>query len=225
MNNNYTFAAWQAEIISQLACSHITKPITILDFGSGNGLLANFIKNAFFNAKVIAVDTDEQKIKILKSYPFDSFSPFSHSGPSSEYSEDPAHTECFAKAKCIEVEAIHIQNKLPFNDNSFDLIYAANTFHHIAKDKQDYWLQELFRVLKKDGQLIILELNPFNFKTWYQFKNNPEEKDAQLISPYAFKKRLKQFGTPTLQFHYSNQKSRIMQKVPFGPVFTIVIKK
>ena len=192
MNNNYTFAAWQAEIISQLACSHITKPITILDFGSGNGLLANFMQNTFFNAKVIAVDTNEQKIKISQDqYP--------------------------------KLEAIHIQNKLPFNDNSFDLIYAANSFHHITKDKQDYWLQELFRVLKKDGKLIILELNPFNLKTWYQFKNNPEERDAQLISPYAFKKRLKQFGKPTLQFHYIKLKSRIMQKVPFGAIYSLSI--
>ncbi len=192
MNNTYSFAAWQTEIISQLSGFSKNKPIKILDFGAGSGLLANFMQNAFFNSKVIAVDTDIQKIKIIiDNYP--------------------------------AIKAIHVKNNLPFADNSFDLIYTANTFHHIAKNKQEFWLRELFRVLKKDGKLIILELNPFNLKALYSFKHNPNEKQAQLINPYAFRKKLKQFGKPTLQFHYLNQKSRIIQKMPFGAIYSLVI--
>ena len=192
MNNKHSFSAWQTEIISKLSGFSKNKPIKILDFGAGNGLPANFIQNAFFNAQVTAVDINSKKIqKLKKNYP--------------------------------QLKAIHIQNNLPFDDNSFDLIYAANTFHHIVKDKQEFWLQELFRVLKKDGKLIILELNPFNLKTWFHFKTNPEEKNAKLLNPYALKKQLKQFGKPILQFHSLSRKSTIWSKLPFRAIYTLVI--
>ena len=194
MNHNHAFAVWQAEIISRLAQGLISKPIKILDFGAGDGMLTHFIQNTFFRGELSAVDTDEQKVKILTDY----------------YPSIRAH---------------HITHRFPCNDTHFDLIYAANTFHHIPKEMHDFWLQELFRVLKKDGTLIVLELNPFNLKTLYHFRHNPEEKNAQLINPYCFKKRLQQYGRPKLKFFFPNYNNAITSALPFGPLYSLLIKK
>lgn len=57
--------------------------------------------------------------------------------------------------------------KIPFEDNEFDYIFLHDVLHHIDEKNQDYHnhikgLQELKRVCKKDGQIIILEANRYN---------------------------------------------------------------
>lgn len=46
---------------------------------------------------------------------------------------------------------------MPFEDNSFDLVFAAEVIEHIADTEA--FLQELFRVLKPGGRLILSTLN------------------------------------------------------------------
>lgn len=52
---------------------------------------------------------------------------------------------------------------LPFNDNAFDISYTINTLHHLASQKeQRSALRELARVTKKDGLIIVHEMNTNN---------------------------------------------------------------
>jgi ubiquinone/menaquinone biosynthesis C-methylase UbiE len=44
---------------------------------------------------------------------------------------------------------------LPFADESFDFIYALSVFTHMPEDLQHQWMRELFRVLKKNGHLLL----------------------------------------------------------------------
>lgn len=44
---------------------------------------------------------------------------------------------------------------LPFNDNSFDLIYSISVFTHLDEDYQRTWLRELHRVARPGATLIL----------------------------------------------------------------------
>ncbi|MHB8469276.1 MAG: class I SAM-dependent methyltransferase [Gaiellaceae bacterium] len=44
---------------------------------------------------------------------------------------------------------------LPFGDESFDLVYALSVFTHLTADLQLKWRDELRRVLRPDGRLIL----------------------------------------------------------------------
>lgn len=57
--------------------------------------------------------------------------------------------------------------KIPHKDNFFDYVYLHDVLHHIDEENQNYdkhikGLEELKRVCKKNGTIIILEANRFN---------------------------------------------------------------
>lgn len=47
---------------------------------------------------------------------------------------------------------------LPFSDNSFDAIFLYTSFHHISTDNREKALEEILRVLKREGTVVIIEL-------------------------------------------------------------------
>lgn len=52
---------------------------------------------------------------------------------------------------------------LPFDDDTFDVSYTINTLHHLtSREKQRKALQELARITKKDGLIIVHEMNTKN---------------------------------------------------------------
>lgn len=57
-----------------------------------------------------------------------------------------------------------IEAKLPYQDNFFDFIYGISIFTHLSKKLHYDWKQELSRVLKKDG-ILLLSLQGDLFKT------------------------------------------------------------
>lgn len=60
----------------------------------------------------------------------------------------------------IDFKCFEIESTLPFEDNSFDVLFSRSVFQYIDHESI---LKECNRVLKKDGSLIILE----------NLKNNP----------------------------------------------------
>lgn len=67
-----------------------------------------------------------------------------------------------AKANYPEINFIEFQigSELPFEDDSFDVVFSCSVFQYI---KHPEMLQECRRILKKDGHLILIE----------NLKNNP----------------------------------------------------
>lgn len=49
---------------------------------------------------------------------------------------------------------------LPFEDNSFDLVFEKDMLHHVNNPQKA--LNEIWRVTKKGGQVIIVEANRYN---------------------------------------------------------------
>lgn len=62
--------------------------------------------------------------------------------------------------------------KIPFNSDKFDFVINTEGFHHFPNP--DLALKEMFRVLKKDGKLIISDINfYFDFVHWLFKKLEP----------------------------------------------------
>jgi SAM-dependent methyltransferase len=47
------------------------------------------------------------------------------------------------------------KGKLPFDDGHFDLVYAYSVFSHLSEDAHLFWVEELARVLRPGGILIV----------------------------------------------------------------------
>ena len=62
-----------------------------------------------------------------------------------------------AKKKGIKAFVGNLENKFPFKDESFDVVFAGEIIEHILDTES--FLDEIKRVLKKDGELIITTPN------------------------------------------------------------------
>jgi SAM-dependent methyltransferase len=54
--------------------------------------------------------------------------------------------------------------KLPFEEETFDFVFSFDTLEHT--DMQEKALEEMMRVLKKEGKLLLYTINRNNFLTW-----------------------------------------------------------
>ena len=72
--------------------------------------------------------------------------------------------ECEILKNTLKIDNFHPQHvegkKLPYNDNSFDLILLFDVIHHLEDINENF--VEIKRVLKKSGKLVIYEPNKLN---------------------------------------------------------------
>lgn len=122
---------------------------SILDIGCGSGGLLIKIKSKYPNSKIVGVDPDPKILKI-------------------------------AQEKAIKNHLkIDFQNawaeKLPFKDHSFDVVISSLTFHHLPTEIKKKTLQEVHRVLKKDGRFLLADIGKPDSLFWkIKFALDPE---------------------------------------------------
>lgn len=63
----------------------------------------------------------------------------------------------------------------------FDVVFAANVLHHVARVELATWLHNCRDVLAPDGRLFVFEHNPLNPVTRRVFERCPFDDDAQMI--------------------------------------------
>lgn len=109
---------------------------TILDFGCGNGRLIELFKHK--NIKYVGVDVSEGLINLAK--------------------KNAAGLRESRNAQFLKIESDF--KKLPFPSELFDAIYSIAVFHHLPSQKvRMQTMEELYRLLKKDGFIIITAWN------------------------------------------------------------------
>jgi SAM-dependent methyltransferase len=64
----------------------------------------------------------------------------------------------------------------------FDVIFAANVFHHIPPEQRQQALTKCQHVLADNGQMFLFEHNPFNPATRWIFERCPFDADAEMLS-------------------------------------------
>jgi SAM-dependent methyltransferase len=79
-----------------------------------------------------------------------------HAGTVAGCDRDAAAVEwCRRHLPFAQVERNGLEPPLPFADRSFDLVYALSVFTHLTSDLQTAWRDELRRVLRPGGQLLL----------------------------------------------------------------------
>ncbi|MBI4743977.1 MAG: class I SAM-dependent methyltransferase [Actinobacteria bacterium] len=123
---------------------HISgKSYKVLDFGTGSGIFAIILRNLNKNAKICAIDTYHDKSQ-----------------------KDPNFKDTSSEQKLIwnefnkvfKIDFTHYDElSIPFPDNTFDIITAYAVIEHIEPRELDKILNELKRVLKKDGLFFVFK--------------------------------------------------------------------
>lgn len=100
--------------------------IKVLDFGCGvAGQIRVFVKK-FPNPKFYACDIDPSSISFLNKY-----------------------------YPTVNSKVNNFNSRLPYTSNFFDFVYSVSTFSHFDNKSIDFYVNELSRILIKNGILII----------------------------------------------------------------------
>lgn len=94
-------------------------------------------------------------------------------------------------------------DRLPFEAEEFDAAFTICVMHHVPPPQWPNFLQEIRRVLKPGGQLIVIEHNPFNPATQWIVRNTELDRDAVLLNPFGLKRRLTSSGLEWTQTHFT----------------------
>jgi len=121
---------WDLEPLADYAKSDMK----VLDLGCGNGRLYETLKDK--GVEYTGIDISENLIAIAKK--------------NYSFCASPSHTQFL----------IGDGLALPFENNSFDIIYSIAVFHHLpSRALRIQFLKEAKRVLKKDGKIILIVWN------------------------------------------------------------------
>ncbi len=109
-------------IFSQYVIKYFPKAGKILEIGTGQGRDANFFRS--FGYKVVATDFSDIALENAKS-----------------------------KVKSKDIEFVHLDTAqgLPFENESFDVVYSHMALHYFDEETTEKIFVAIHRVLKKDG--------------------------------------------------------------------------
>ena len=149
-------------------------PSTWLDLGCGDGLCAKFIGQYFPQTKYFGIDISSNSI-------------------------DKAKSRGIQGAEFVLYDGSHI----PFEDNTFDIVFMACVMHHIMPSQRDTILSEIKRVLKENGKLVIFEHNTYNPVTRKIVNDCIFDNDAILVNQKALRKKLSDLGFKNIKRRYT----------------------
>jgi len=129
---------------------HTHKGNRVLDFGCGNGRLLELIGDAA-DIEYYGTDVSEKLIEIAEG----------------KHSNNNIH---FLKTDPI-------QSTLPFETGFFNTVYSIAVFHHLPSQKYRREVaNELFRVTKKDGRVVVTVWNLWQRKYFKNIVKNWQDK-------------------------------------------------
>jgi ubiquinone/menaquinone biosynthesis C-methylase UbiE len=126
--------------------------LDVLDIGCGDGATQLYMHRVFPNWKLTGIDVSEKSI-----------------------------SEAQGKNIANSNFKLYDGLQLPFENDCFDVVYIANVLHHIEPALHQKIMQEIIRVLKKEGRLYLFEHNPINPVTRHLVNTCIFDKDAVLL--------------------------------------------
>ena len=152
---------------------NFTDNLKILDFGCGDGNSYSYFQSYFPNCSYQGIDISLESISVAEMK-------FKNEND-------------FKTFNGIDI---------PFEDQTFDIVFIACVLHHIDFSFHNEIFLEIFRVLKKGGRLYIFEHNKYNPVTRHIVNTCPFDKDAVLLPPYRLKKTLKELNNKTTELNF-----------------------
>lgn len=148
--------------------------LRVLDLGCGDGNSARYFRRHFPECEYSGLDTSQVSIDLANE----------------------RHVE--------NAEFLHYDGeKIPFSDDSFDVVFVACVFHHIDPRAHGAVLDEIRRVLKNGGRLYLFEHNPLNPLTRRIVKNCPFDEDAILLGAGYTRKMLTRSDLKNIEIGYT----------------------
>lgn len=141
-----------------------------LDLGCGDGNTYKYVKKYFPNTRYTGIDVSSDSIDVARNtYQMNN------------------------KTEQVHFE-VYDGERIPFEKETFDVIYIACVLHHVPVDMRLNLLSECKRVLKKTGKIIIFEHNPYNPLTLKMVNTCPFDEDAVLLKSKELKQICKKNG-------------------------------
>lgn len=105
-----------------------------------------------------------------------------------------------AKLAQTHAEFLHYDGDvLPFADEAFDIAFAVCVFHHVPMEQRLALVQEMSRVVSRDGLIVIFEHNPLNPVTRLIVSRCEFDRDAVLLGCGETGRLLVQAGLERLE--------------------------
>jgi SAM-dependent methyltransferase len=146
------FAEYKIRDLAELIGEPRPNPLRILDFGAGVGTSVPWFSRHLPEANLTCLDVSRKSLELGESrYP--------------------------TLARFVHFDG----RRIPFEDSSFEVAFAACVFHHIDAAEQLPLFLELNRVLVPGGRLVIFEHNPLNFLAVRAVNACPFDENAVLI--------------------------------------------
>jgi ubiquinone/menaquinone biosynthesis C-methylase UbiE len=139
--------------------------MNILDVGCGTGSLSVGAKqNLGNNGRVVGIDPSSIMIDLARQK---------------------------AEKAGVEVDfQVGVIENLEFNDDQFDLVLSSLMMHHLTDELKESGLQEVHRVLKPGGTLLIIELDPGAFSLASLVHGHSAQLSAELEETRRIMERL-----------------------------------
>jgi SAM-dependent methyltransferase len=168
------FAEYKIRTLKRIVEASQLAVSRICDFGSGIGNSVPFFKKYFPDALLTSSDVSERSLALSKQ----------------RYPESGNYL-------LIEPD------RIPCEAESFDLVFSACVFHHIAHDEHENWLRELHRITRPGGLIAVFEHNPLNPLTVHAVNTCPFDANAKLIFARDLARRLRQAGWASPKIEYN----------------------
>jgi len=149
-------------------------PSVILDFGAGVGSSLPHFETCFPDAEIICTEVSSRSISV-------------------------ANDRFGGRADFRQIN----QSKLPVDDASADLLFAACVFHHIPQCEHKDWLEQLHAAARPGARLFVFEHNPYNPLTRKTVNACPFDENAELICPGKLGKALQESGWQDVKCRYT----------------------
>lgn len=91
---------------------------------------------------------------------------------------------------------------LPFANATFDAAFLICVLHHVFPAERNALLQDVRRVLKPGGVLLVFEHNPFNPLTRLAVARCEFDRDARLLFRKSSARLLREINTPVFEQRY-----------------------
>jgi ubiquinone/menaquinone biosynthesis C-methylase UbiE len=178
-SQNLHFTGAESEFYSEYKILEVLKrtkndaPALILDFGCGDGTTSYFFSKHFPDQFIHGIDISAASIKIANE-------------------KNIANSEF----KIFDGEII------PFDSETFDVVFIANVLHHIDFELHQQVLCECRRVLKHNSSVFVFEHNPLNPVTRKLFNDCIFDRDAKLLRQKYLHKQMLLSGFEQINTSY-----------------------
>jgi SAM-dependent methyltransferase len=123
-------------------------------------------------------------------------------------------------------------HQLPFEDHTFDLVFAVCVVHHLQSSEWAPFIAEMWRVTRAGGATVIIEHNPLNPLTRRSVAACEFDEDAVLTRPAPLVRMLRSLGAPRVECRYflftpfggdrvQVMERRLLARLPLGAQYIV----